>query len=186
MGLAVTHLEVRRMNLNKQETNPLSDYRTVRFWKKVQIGQPHECWPWLGTKLMSQGGRPAYGYVWFNQKSRTAHSVAWEVANGRKVPDRLHVCHHCDNPPCCNPSHLFAGTGKDNMQDMVAKGRHYIPTESPKTRGRKHWKCKLTDEQVREIRSRSNEPRKRLAMEFQTSARYISSIICRQKWSWLI
>ena len=51
------------------------------------------------------------------------HRVAWEFAFRREVPDGMWVLHHCDNPPCCNPDHLFLGTPMDNTRDMIRKGR---------------------------------------------------------------
>ncbi|MCH8043014.1 MAG: HNH endonuclease [Planctomycetes bacterium] len=54
------------------------------------------------------------------------HRLAWEFANGRPVPQGLQVLHDCDNPPCCNPSHLFLGTNADNNADMMSKGRNRV------------------------------------------------------------
>lgn len=61
----------------------------------------------------------------------------------------MHVCHRCDNPPCCNPDHLFLGTHVDNMADMVAKGRHH--GWAWYARGDEHPRQKLTNEQVAQI-----------------------------------
>ena len=76
-----------------------------------------------------------------------AHRVAWELANG-PIPDGMCICHHCDNPPCCNVDHLFLGTKQDNSRDMQAKGRGVgqIPP------GEAHPDARLTDTQVRELR----------------------------------
>ena len=71
------------------------------------------CWIWIR-------GRNGTAYGW--QDGQLAHRVAWRLAVGA-IPKNLFVCHHCDNPPCCNPSHLFLGTNQDNIDDMVYKGR---------------------------------------------------------------
>ena len=76
----------------------------------------------------------------------SAHRLAWEAANG-PIPAGLLVLHHCDNPPCCNPAHLYVGTAKDNARDCKARGRR-AKRYRPHTRVRK-----LTDEQVRAIRA---------------------------------
>lgn len=91
-----------------------------RFWAKVRRGPPDECWEWTadtvqGYGRLSVGGRAG--------RVELAHRMAWVLTNGPIVPDTLFVCHRCDNPPCCNPAHLFLGTNQDNVTDMIQKGR---------------------------------------------------------------
>jgi hypothetical protein len=75
-----------------------------------------------------------------------AHRFSYELVHGL-IPDGLHVLHRCDNPPCVNPTHLFLGTNADNVRDRDTKGRG--------ARGTAHWNCRLTDEEVAEIRNAS-------------------------------
>lgn len=86
------------------------------FWGRALIGDG--CWEWQGSRM---GG--AYGRVHVQRRGRYAHRVAWELTNG-PIPDGLVVCHHCDNPPCVRPDHLFLGTVQDNTDDKMRKGRH--------------------------------------------------------------
>jgi hypothetical protein len=94
------------------------------------------CWIWTGALYGS-------GYGCFLRQQ--AHRVAWELHNG-SIPDGLLVCHRCDFRPCVNPEHLFIGTQSDNLNDMHAKGRNNTP------RGSKHFKARLTEEDVIAIR----------------------------------
>lgn len=91
--------------------------RFERFVLRMDSG----CWEWQGAR--KQGVRP-YGFFSINGRQFTAHRVCWNLYRGA-IPAGLHVCHHCDNPPCVNPEHLFLGTAKDNAQDKVKKGRHH-------------------------------------------------------------
>ena len=86
-----------------------------QFWARVDTsGGPDACWPWQGARLpRGYGKMTGAGY---------AHRIAWELENG-PVPAGMYVCHHCDNPPCCNPAHLFTGDAAANNADMDAKGR---------------------------------------------------------------
>jgi hypothetical protein len=83
--------------------------------------------------------------IWVPPNSWLAHRFAWFLAHG-PIPDGLCVCHHCDNPPCCNVDHLFLGTIADNNADMLAKG-HYL-------RGTENGNGRLTSQDVRAIRER--------------------------------
>lgn len=97
----------------------MNDAIESRFWNKVRKLGPNECWVWT-TKSGERAKR--YGVFLINGRSHIASRVAWELANG-KISKGLFVCHHCDNPPCCNPSHLFLGTPRDNYMDAIRKGR---------------------------------------------------------------
>lgn len=77
---------------------------------------PNLCWEWPGG--VNDGG---YGVTKRNGQNYV-HRAAWVQVNGA-IPDGLEVCHHCDNPPCFRPRHLFLGTTQDNAQDMARKGR---------------------------------------------------------------
>lgn len=92
----------------------MTEKQIKRFWSNVK--KTRGCWWWVGAKFSN-----GYGRFWAS-KEYLAHRASWLLING-SVPKGLHVLHHCDNPSCVRPEHLFLGTQKDNMIDMRIKGR---------------------------------------------------------------
>lgn len=87
---------------------------------KVLVNETTDCWEFQGAK-----NNIGYGMIRDDKKMRTTHRVSFEEHNGVKIPPGFCVCHTCDNPSCVNPLHLWLGTMKQNMDDMIAKGRGY-------------------------------------------------------------
>lgn len=96
----------------------ITDDDKAKFWGKVRIGEADECWPWMRATT-----RAGYGCIRRRGEFLYAHRIAYFLDNGEPPTDKPIVCHTCDNPGCCNPAHLFAGSTKDNSVDMVSKER---------------------------------------------------------------
>lgn len=144
-----------------------------RFWAKVDIRGEDECWPWLA------GMNGKYGSIGIGGRtggSELAHRVAYELTYGPL--GELHALHSCDNPPCCNPRHLFAGTQLDNMQDKMSKGR------GNHAKGEATCHAKLTANTVRRIRYLHARGAKQIELSrlFGVNDRTINAIVLYKTW----
>ena len=102
---------------------PLQEKAKQRFHRYVdKSGGPDACWPWTGYKGKKKLN--CYGMIHVSRPRRLlrSHRIAYALETGVD-PGELYVLHKCDNPPCCNPDHLFLGTQQDNSDDMARKGR---------------------------------------------------------------
>ncbi len=150
---------------------------TIRFWKYVE--KTDTCWLWIGK------ARREFGYGVINEgghngRAIPAHRASWMIHYG-KIPDGLCVCHHCDNPSCVNPAHLFLGTRADNNHDMQQKGRY---DRVKRAKGERHWCARLDADKVRAIRTqyRDGASLSVLAREYTISVQHVLRIVNRQSW----
>lgn len=152
----------------------LKEKAVIRFWKFVNKGEENECWTWNGAKATH-----GYGAFSVGIKRTTAHRFSWQLHFG-EIPKGMMVCHKCDNPPCVNPKHLFLGTDADNQRDKKLKGRA--------ARGERNNKAKLTESDVREIRTLIEQglSYREIARMFNVRHAAILTIKSGKNWSWLI
>lgn len=158
-----------------------------RFFEKVDKEgpiSPHvttRCWTWSGG-----GGPDGYGRLSFRGRTEGAHRVAWQLSYG-PIPQSndsygtMFVCHHCDNPSCVRPSHLFLGDQYDNMIDMLSKGRSGGLAQFGET----NPNSKLTWDDVDEIRRLRKDKRytyREISEMFPVSYTAIKKIICGDRW----
>lgn len=145
----------------------------TKFWDRVV--KTNACWGWIGAV-----GSFGYGQLYLGHgKLRRAHRVSWEIHYG-PIPRGKHVCHHCDNPPCPRPDHLFIGTHADNMADKAMKGRN---VNTPQL-GEDHWKATITEADVIAMRllKTGGMPTSEIANHFKMSYRNTWLIVTRRGW----
>lgn len=156
-----------------------------RFWNYVDKSKgDDECWLWIGANNGNGYGILGVTVEAKRHKKFYAHRMAYELTYG-DIPKRMYICHHCDNPSCVNPRHLFLGTPKDNSQDMLRKKRGAHVTL--RREGRRGYK--LTSEQVAEIRrkyERGKNSYSILAKEYGVARTTIQHIINEILWKEII
>lgn len=117
-----------------------------RFWGKVSVSS--SCWEWTAG-LFKRGGYGQFNAFGAESTPQKTHRMSFQFVNGR-IDSSVMVCHHCDNPKCVRPDHLYAGNAVSNNKDARIRGRAYL---IPVTRGEICPAAKLTNEQVPVIRS---------------------------------
>ncbi len=142
-----------------------------RFWRHVH--KSDGCWEWTGSI------KDGYGQFKVDGAPIRAHRFSWLLHFG-SIPQELLVCHHCDNPPCVRPDHLFLGTVQINAADMTRKGRaggwRVRPVDLK-------GKRKLSDEDVTAIRARRGEPCRTIARDYGVAHTTILRLLNGTHWS---
>lgn len=149
-----------------------------RFWAKVdKSAGVAGCWLWLAKKDKDGYGSFSVGPKGANFPVR-AHRFAYEMVN--PPLGSMNGCHTCDTPACVNPAHIFPGTAKDNVRDMIAKGRK--PTGAQVKVGRK-----FTDDDIRAIRKArgDGESNAAIAERFKMIPNHIGRIVSRRRYAWV-
>lgn len=151
----------------RSRTHGMSLAERLAFWSNPDPDS--DCILWAAA-LNNDG----YGSVYWEGKCRKAHRMAWQAVHG-PIPEGMCVCHRCDRPSCVNPDHLFLGTHRDNMHDMLKKGRR------ASTIGSKCPSALLTESVVRDILL---DPRKQrdIAKAFGVSKSTVGAIKARVSW----
>ena len=145
-----------------------------RFWTKVAKSN-EGCWIW--TAKLNPAKYGGHGQVRVGQTMVGAHRIAWVLTHG-PIPPKLNVLHRCNVAACVRPDHLYLGTQRENTRDAIANGTYH------RWVGAAHPRAKLTDDDVRAIRSRhANGVKYRdLATEYGVTYGLIGHIVRRLVW----
>ena len=145
--------------------NKLEDFHT-----KYLVDVQTQCWEWQGCK-----DELGYGQWRWRSKNWPAHRISMLIDGND--PQGYQVNHHCDNPSCVNPQHLYLGTQEENMRDMVQRGRQKC------IRGTKHHNSKLSEQDVLDIRADTISSLRVLSAQYKVSMTIISLIRRRKSWT---
>lgn len=159
----------------------------VYFWSRVAIAGPDDCWLWKGSSNYF-----GYGQVSVGRRPQMAHRIALGLDLGRPVKTGSLALHRCDNPPCCNPRHLYEGSAADNANDRVVRGRSNTEQlsrtriERGVARGERNPRAKLDRAKADEIRRKyaaGHGSQQTLANEYGVDQTLISRIVRGLTWN---
>lgn len=159
----------------------LSETVQKRFWSKVEIRGPDECWPWLASKAGGYGQMVFRLCDWKRQKRFASHQLSWMMSNKSDIPVGKWILHSCiASRGCCNPKHLRLGTRLENIQDMDNQGRRDC------RKGELSPNVKLTNDKVLQLRAAyatGKYTQEFLSKEFGIGHTRVSEIITRKAWT---
>jgi hypothetical protein len=169
MGCAaqtITEL-LERIEELKQEISAVNEQL---FWTKVDRKGAEECWQWTAYRRDT-----GYGQFRVGERVERAHRVAF-LLSGQSIPDGGQVLHHCDNPSCVNPAHLYLGTHADNMRDKADRAR---------VAGERNPNARLSAAEVDEIRDmrQSGVMVKTIAEKFKIAVCTVYNICSGYRWA---
>lgn len=152
----------------------IENFKSERLWSKINVGSKDECWIWKGAKTTA-----GYGVLRVNYKPRYTHRLMWMLHNKTNIPKKDCICHSCDNPPCCNPAHLFLGSQADNLKDARDKGKMEM------ARGINHHATELSEDDIRQIRylGQTKMTHKDIGERFGTTRMSVNDIIHKRTWA---
>jgi hypothetical protein len=142
-----------------------------RLWVRVDRSRGADaCWEWQGHRNPAGYGQIGRGKR--GEGSVLTHRAALELHLGRSLGLGMLACHRCDNPPCCNPAHLYEGSPLSNVADMHARGRANYPT------GADSWRSRFSDEQIAQMVSRvaAGETRVAVARDYGCAPAYVGQL----------
>lgn len=143
----------------------------VRFWMQIKSSK-NDCWEYASHRAGPYRQNLVHG------KMLLAHRYSYELHFG-PIPDGVYVCHHCDNPKCVRPDHLFVGTPQDNQDDAIRKRRT--------SAGSKNSQARLSEDDIKQVfvMRRNGMLQKEIAVHFGTGSHYIGAILNGKVWSCL-
>ena len=153
----------------------IGELRMMRFWSKVDMRDPGQCWEWQASV-----NRSGYGKFKLASYTNVTASRLALIGTKRDEPDGLLVLHHCDNRRCCNPHHLYFGTAQDNSDDKVGRGRARSGNQS----GANNGAAKINEDHLALIVERIGQGwnNKQIAADLPISHSMVSLIRLGRMW----
>jgi hypothetical protein len=173
--ISIRHIRSAPVGSNSVQARPTRRTDAAATIRAFSVPNPETgCWVWAGIRKPHTAR--TYAFVKIGDARWLAHRLSYATFTG-PIPPGMFVCHHCDNPPCVNPAHLFLGTSEENTADRHRKGRD--------ARGERQGPAKLNEEKVREIRAllAKGEKQRDVARRFGVSQRAVQFIHSRRHWA---